>query len=193
MNYQNYSVFSNTPPNNENIFDDGTGIKNISKNNMTLQDIYRTSFLLTQEHNKNYQNIAKEAIKGVHCDSEISKLFFSGSNIKRLQKQIKKEVFKRTKGQFRLDIDQDEKDLIINMRGIYLQNARFLPGQTVRQVKRLNEKVVSEVVPPMITEIKQYYGYLREINKPLTPIPRPINVSSAGRRTLPSVTSIWQI
>lgn len=193
MNFQNYSVFSDTPPNNENIFDDSTGLKNINKNNMTIQDIYRTPFLLTQEHNKNYQNVAAEALKGIQCSSKLSKLFFSSSNIKRIQKQIKKTIFEKTNGQFKLDVDQDERDVILSMRAVYLENARFLPGQVVRQVKRLNEKVISEITPGIITEIKQYYGYLKEINKPITPIPRPINVSGAGRKTLPSITSIWQL
>ena len=44
----------------------------------------------------------------------------------------------------------------------------------------------------MITEIKQFYGYLKEINEPLKPIDRPINVNNAGRKTLPSLTSVWQ-
>jgi hypothetical protein len=77
------------------------------------------------------------------------------------------------------------------MRAVYLEHARYLPGEIVRQIKRLNQKIVSEITPGIITSIRQDYGYLKEINKPLTPIPRPMNVNNAGRRALPSITTSY--
>jgi len=79
------------------------------------------------------------------------------------------------------------------MRAVYLEYARNLPTQVIRQTKRLNMKVVDEIVPGMLTEIRQHYGYLKEINKPITPIPRPLNVNNKGRRTLPSITTTFGI
>ena len=162
-------------------------------NNMTIEDIYKTPFLFNQEHHKNYRNMAEIAIKGYHSNTELSKLYFSDTNIKRLQKKIRNEIFARTNGDFRLDVDQEQRDLFIVMRAIYMEHARFLPGQTVRQVKRLNQIVVNEIVPSILTEIKQEYGYIREINKPLSPIDRPLNVSNAGRRQLPSFTTTFGV
>ena len=104
---------------------------------------------------------------------------------------IKSEIFKKTKGQFKLDVDQEQRDLFLVMRAVYLEQARFLPSQYVRQCKQLNKKVVQEIVPGMITEIKQEYGYLKEINKPLSPIPRPLNINNAGRKILPSITTTF--
>lgn len=174
-------------------YDQGQGVPPIDKNNMTFQDIFRTPFLFTQEHHKNYYNMAPTAIKGIQTESDLSKIFFSDTNFARLQKAIKDEIFTRTKGQFKLEVEQDQKDLFIVMRAVYMEHARFLPGQTVRQVKRLNTKVIEEIVPGMITEIRQYYGYLKEINKPITPINRPLNVSNGGRRSLPSITTTWGV
>lgn len=195
MNYQNFASYSNIPPyygkEAEPYYDTGQGVPKLDENNMTLQDIYRTSFLLLQEHRKNYINMAPVALRGIQDNSDLSKLFFSDTNFKRLQRLIKKEVFKRTGGEFRLDIDQEQRDLFIAMRAVYFEYGRFLPGQIVRQVKRLNQKVITEILPGMLTEIRQYYGYLKEINKPLTPIPRPINVNNSGRRLLPSVSTVW--
>ena len=197
MNYQNFSEYDNRPPfysrPNEAYYDRGKGVPKISETNMTVQDIYRTPFLFIQEHRKNYKNMAATALKGIQTKSELSKLFFSDKNILRLQKQIKKEIFTRTNGEFRLDVDQDQKKIFIAMRSVYMEHARFLPGQIVRQIKRLNQKVIDEIAPGMITEIRQEYGYLKEINKPLTPIMRPINVGSAGRRILPSITTTWGV
>lgn len=194
MNYQNYANYDNIPPfygsKNEAFYDFGNGIPKINQNNMTVQDIYRTPFLFIQEHHKNYNNMQADALKGIQSESELSKLFFSDTNMKRLQKKIKQEVFKRTNGKFRLDTDQEQQDLFIVMRAIYMEHARFLPNNTVRQVKRLNEKVITETIFSVITNIKQYYGYLKEINKPLDPIPRPLNLNK-GRKILPSISTIY--
>lgn len=196
MNYSNFSNFSSSPPYNNNKYnphyDNGQGVPKLNANNMTIQDIYRTPFLFTQEHKKNYNAMSQIALKSIQSDSEMSRIFFSDENIKRIQKLIKREIFKKTKGEYRLDVDQDQQDLFIVMRAIYIENCRNLPGQTIRQVKRMNMKVIEQVIPSMITEIKQYYGYLKEINKPLDPISRPQNVSNAGRLTLPPVTNLWK-
>ena len=178
MNYQNFEDFNKTS-------------FKIDENNISLKDIHTTPFLFLQEHKKNYKNMAKTAIKGLLPDSNLSKLFFSQDNIKRIQKKIRKNIYERTKGEFQLEVDQDIDDLLIAMRAVYSQKAKFQPGQTIRQVKRLNDDVVNEIVPNMITEIKQEYGYLKEINKPLTPIPRPMNCNKAGRRALPSMFSTF--
>lgn len=195
MNYQNFSAYDNKPPfyskESEAYYDRGKGVPKINETNMTVQDIYRTPFLFIQEHRKNYKNMASTALKGIQTKSELSRLFFSDQNFLRLQKLIKKDIFRRTSGEFRLDVDQDQKKLFIVMRAVYMEHARFLPGQIVRQIKRLNKKVVDELAPGMITEIKQEYGYLKEINSPLKPIPRPTSTTNAGRLSLPSITTTW--
>ena len=195
MNYQNFASFNNKPPmygrESEPFYDRGSGIPVMNENNMTVQDIYRTPFLFLQEHRKNYTNMSTTALKGIQSESDLSKLFFSDDNMKRIQRKIKQEVFKRTNGEFRLDIDQEQTELFLVMRAVFMEQGRFLPGQAVRQVKRLNEKVVQEICPAAITNIRQDYGYLKEINKPLSPIGRPINVNSAGRRNLQSITTTF--
>jgi len=198
MNYQDFATYNNKPPEygtpfkNLGNYDQGQGVPKLTANNITVQDIYRTPFLLLQEHRTNYPNMSSTALKGIQTDSELSRLFFSDTNIVRLQKMIKRAVFERTKGEFKLEIDQDVKELLISMRSIYLLEARFLnDGMIIRQAKRLNQKVIDEAIPGIITNIRQYYGYLREINKSPTPITRPINTSNAGRSLLPSISTTF--
>jgi hypothetical protein len=124
-------------------------------------------------------------------DSGISEIYFSPENIKRLQKMIRKEVYMRTQGKYRLETDQDEADLLIAMRCVYYEYCRFLPFQVIRQVKNLNRKLIESIVPEMITNLKQQYSYIKEINEPLKPIDRPLNVSNAGRKTLPAMSTIF--
>lgn len=162
-----------------------------------------TGNLYAMDSQQNYNNgtysrsskdrsLKPEALRGNTIDSsELSDLFFSTENVKRIQKKIRQEIYSRTKGQYKLDIDQDEADLLIAMRAVFLSDAKHLPKHIVRQVKILNNKTVNYIVPDMITNIKQYFGYIKDINQPLKPIQRPINVNNAGRRTLPSITTIW--
>lgn len=198
MNYNNYAGFREYPPHFSSQwrseYDRGEGINQIDENNLTVKDVFLTPFLFLQEHRKNYKDMASTALKGVQANSELSKLFFSDENFKRIQKQIKKEIFRRTNGEFKLEVDQEQRDLFLAMRAVYMQHARFLDNQIVRQVKRLNKKVVDETVPGVITNLKQYYGYLKEINKPLSVFPQMgINTGSRGRRVLPSVMTTFGI
>lgn len=128
---------------------------------------------------------------GDFSQEPVGEVFFSESNIKRLQKQIKLDILVRTHGKIVVEEDQDKNDLLIAMRGVYKMYGKFLQERIVHQVKELNQKLVDFVVPDMITEIKQYYGYLKDVNEPLKPIDRPMNVSNAGRRALPSITTMW--
>ena len=120
---------------------------------------------------------------------EISRIFYSEENINRIQKMIKKTIFERTKGQYKLDEDQDESDLLISMRAVFLEHSRFLPNMMVHQVKELNHKTIERIVPDMLSMIKQDEEYVNQLDKPIEPIALPVNVSRAGRLSLPSVTT----
>src|SRR5438309_789028 len=69
------------------------------------------------------------------CPSEVASEFFSVSNIKRIQRQIKREVLKRSYGKFRLSEDQKVLDLLICMIEIYNLYAKDLNFSIIRQVK----------------------------------------------------------
>ncbi len=178
-NFASFENFNNAPKNKKTIYD------------FTPNDIQKTPFLFFQDHKNNYNNMAPTILKGQQTENELSKIFFSQRNIRRIQEQIKQEVLIKTKGKYKLDHDQEETDLLICMRGVYFEHAKFLPDRIVHQVKKLNTQTVNYVVPDMITAIKQYYSYIKEINEPLKPMIRPLNVNNGGRRTLPSVTSLW--
>lgn len=185
MNFQNFSKI--------NTDFEPAKTKNFKINTMTMNDIYTTPFLMTQDHRKDFTNMAETALKGIHNTSDMSKLYFSDNNMKRLQKMLKKAVLKKSCGKYILAVDQDRASMLIVMKAVYLEHAKFLPNQIVRQVKNLNNKVIQELLPGVLSNIKQYFGYLEDINTPIKPIDRPINVGSKGRTQLPSVTTIWNI
>ena len=127
------------------------------------------------------------------CPSSVAKLFFSVTNIKRIQKQIKREVYNRSYGKFKLSEDQNVLDLLQSMIVVYGQYGKDLPSSLIRQVKLLNVQTVEYIAPDMITNLKQHYGYLDDIKNPINPLPQPLNVNQAGRIQIPSIAQLYGI
>lgn len=150
-----------------------------------------TDNLQNRNNNIKFESNQRLLTKGELCDDELSHIFYSDENVARVQKLLKQEVFLRTKGQFRLDEDQDENDILVVMKSVFDEYAKHLPYKIIHQVKALNKKTIEAIIPGVITNVKQTHAYLQEINGPIKPIDRPVNVNHAGRRTLPSVTTIW--
>src|SRR3989344_1793489 len=134
------------------------------------------------------------AIRGMQLENTpVSLLFFSDENIKRIQRHIKDAVLEKSKGAFKLKVDQDISDVLIVMRAIFLEHGLNMPTQIKRQVKILNKKTLDYILPNMMSNIKQQYNYIKEINNPHRNIlPLLLNVNSSQRGTIPSMTTIWQ-
>ena len=76
---------------------------------------------------------------------------------------------------------------------VYNNYAKNLPKHAVHQVKKLNKHTIQYIVPDMVTNIKQHYGYLSDIKNPINPLPQPINVNNAGRLNIPSVAQLYSL
>ena len=193
----NYNNTQNSPNSPEFFMYGNDNNKNNNKNNKNNKNKKNKKNKKNSFEN-GYEN-AMTATKGIMCEDNLDPVvvvFFSDENVKRIQRMIKREVSRRTNGKYRLDDDQDGSDLLIAMRAVLFDaniGARYLPFKINRQVNNLNFQTVQYVVPDMISNMKQQYGYLKEINQPLQPMLRPMNVSSAGRKTLPSITTIYDI
>jgi hypothetical protein len=167
--------------------------KGISNNNNYSFDS-RTQSINKPEQDNNYYCGGKSslALRGMRMDNTpVSIAFFSNKNIARIQKYIKREIFKKSKGEYLLDTDQDENDLLLVMRQIFFDYGRNLPTNIDQQVSDLNRYTLREIIPGMMTNIEQQMLYLRDISQPIQPMPLPLNVNNGGRRSLPSTTSLW--
>jgi len=134
------------------------------------------------------------ALRGMQMDNdELSLMYFSTENVNRIQRHIKNEVYRQSRGKYNLDVDQDELDLLLIMRTVFLEHAKHLPTHIVRQVKELNKKTLVYLMPDVMTNIKQDIGYIKDITTPIKPLERPLNVNRGGRKTLPSFTTTWGI
>ena len=72
------------------------------------------------------------------------------------------------------------------MRSIYLQYGKNLKTDITDQIIDLNERVVNFSVKSIMTNIKQYVSYKKNINNLPTPMDLPMNMSNRGEKTLNS-------
>ena len=119
------------------------------------------------------------------------KMYFGKENIKRLQKNIKHEVIIRSEGKYKLIVDLELDELLPCMGDIFTFYAKNLSTQLVRQTKVLNKILLDTIMPEIVSNIQQQYGYLKDVTQPRQLVNLPVNMNSAGRKQLKSVTSIW--
>ena len=85
---------------------------------------------------------AYTATKGIFAEDELdeaTKMFFSSENMDRIQKMIKRAIYEESNGKYKLEVDQDEMQLLIMMREVFFDGnngARHLPQKIKRQVDR---------------------------------------------------------
>jgi len=116
--------------------------------------------------------------------NQISSIFFSQENVERLQEKIKNEIYRESGGKYIMTENQDLNDLLQMMRYIYLRFGENLPHKPVRQVKKLNQLLVNFILPDMMSNIKQYHGYLDTISKPIELMPLPVSLNTSGRKNI---------
>lgn len=123
--------------------------------------------------------------------SPLFKIYFGRENIKRIQKNIKQEILERTEGKFKLVVDLELDDLLTCMRATYIDYGKNLPTQIVKQTKVLNKILLDQIMPEIVSNVKQQYGYIKDITQPRQLVNLPVNMNSAGRKQLKSVTTLW--
>lgn len=127
---------------------------------------------------------------GHNCDTDLADTFFHQDNLRTINTRLINKVFEHTKGKVKIPL-QNERDLLIVCRYVYVQYAKNLPNDIKGQIDELNCKVIAEIFPDVISNIKQQIKYLEDISKPYTPMPPPMNVNNLDK-TLPSMSEKLQ-
>ncbi len=158
--------------------------------NIALNNMEYYPFLFTNDHRQDYFTRSKEATYGKEV-TQLSALFFSKKNIDLIQKLIKNAIRLKSKNKIILTELQDENDLMVIMMAAYHEYGRDLPGNIDKQIFELNSITVQSILPGILTNLKQYMFYVRDIALPRIVLDLPLNVSSKGRRGTPSITTIF--
>jgi hypothetical protein len=117
-------------------------------------------------------------------------LFFSKNNIDRIQKEMRYTVWIQSGKKYIID-NQSPIELEIVMRAIFLQYSLNQNQDFGKQITYLNKLVLDYCIPNILSEVQQYLGYLDNVQKLPNPLPLPENLSSAGSKTLRSVTTTF--
>lgn len=153
-------------------------------------NIENNSFLLLSAHrNKYFEEFSKKLDKDNknYQGFILEDLFFSESNIEIVQKQLVLSIFKKSNRKYLIPF-QNYKSILTVMKFIFNDQAKHLPYDITNQIKELNSKVVQELTPMIIKNIDSKLKYLDDINSPPPVNDLPINVNSAGNKTLPSIS-----
>jgi len=137
-------------------------------------------------------NQADTAMDSIQEANPLSAAFFSLANMENIQQLLQKGVFSNSAARYVIG-RQSDTELLIIMRGLYLQFARYNPSskQSIQdETQRLNQMVVDFCVPKIISSIMQYKDYLRDISTPLQFPPAPVNASIKGTTLLRPVTDV---
>jgi|APGre2960657404_1045060.scaffolds.fasta_scaffold01223_11 hypothetical protein len=128
---------------------------------------------------------------GAQETSVFSRAFFSRSNILEIQKLIRYQVYLNSKNKYIIG-DQSETELIIIMKSIYLRYSKMPKDYScyAKEISRLNEIIVSRVIPGIINNIEQYIGYIKDSSSAPELLERSKNDSSAGTKEPRSFSDI---
>ena len=116
------------------------------------------------------------------ANTPLSNCFFSKNNIQVLQNAIRYKVWNLSNKQYVI-APQSELQLRIIMRSVYLQYSKNLSTNISEQIQRLNKIVVNESVPNIMSSIKQYLGYRKEVSSLPVPLQHPKYMSESGMKT----------
>lgn len=133
--------------------------------------------------NMNIANKEKYGNTGNQQKSKLSDLYYSQANIDYLQDEIVRQVFEKSDGKYRI-AKQNEDELIIVMKSIFLQNARNSDIDLQYQINVLNKLVLDYCVDNVYVNLLQYVKYIDDITKEQTIMDRPQNVDIKGSKTL---------
>ena len=140
--------------------------------NLLSQDT-NTLFSMTDKIPINQSADFREAMTGNWTDTTLSSVFFSSKNIKILQNGIRIGVYQRSNGQYLIG-EQNEDELKIIMRGVFLQNSLNMPNNIKEQVESLNKIVLDYAIPQVYGEAQGYMKYKYDVSTMAVPMEHPI-------------------
>ncbi len=115
----------------------------------------------------------RDAMIGNWYDTPLSNAFFSAKNIQIVQNAIRRGVFDRSNGNYVIG-EQDNDELKIIMRSVFLQYSKNLAHDIPKQIADLNKIVIDYAVEQVYGEADGYMKYKRDVSSMYTLIAPPI-------------------
>ena len=150
-------------------------------------------FLFLNEHRNNYFGKLNNSLNKEKKNFEgyiLEEVFFLEKNIDLIQKQIIMSVYNISNKKFLIKYQKNEKILIV-MKYIFNEYAQHLPFNIKEHIIELNNKVCDIVSKDIIDNLEAQEKYIRDSTNQPNLLDRPQNVTSAGNRTLPSISTTF--
>lgn len=125
----------------------------------------------------------RDAMKGNWYDTTLSLGFFSAENITIIQNGIRAGVYKKSNQQYIIGI-QNEDELKIIMRSIFLQNSKNLAINFPEQIEILNNLVLDYAINQVYGETEGYMKYRRDASTLVVPLALPILSTNKSSKQL---------
>ncbi len=122
----------------------------------------------------------RDALTGNWTDTDLSNAFFSKENMQIVQNGLRSEVYRLSNSEYTIG-QQDNDELKIIMRALYLESAVNLPTNIREQVATLNEHVLRHCVPKLMNEIRAYLKYKRDASNMYTVMSWPAYDNVKGK------------
>lgn len=152
--------------------------KNISQNTKPDYKMYKQ----TSGRCDDMKSFSKTMLMGIQEESTLSHLFFSQKNINNLQNLIRKRVYDASQQKYVID-NQNQDELLLIMRYIYLQYAINQNIDFKNQIMCLNENVVENVLPNILSAVELYQKYMQDASQPYYTMDRPLFESVTGTKS----------
>ncbi len=124
-----------------------------------------------------------DELKGIQYNTPLSRAFFSRQNIDALQTNIRYNVW-LSSGKKHVISKQNDSELVVIMRSVFLQNSKNREANILSQVKDLNKIVLDYTVKQVLNQVKQYINYKKDISNPIQIMDHSVNTSIRGSRQL---------
>lgn len=150
-------------------------------------------FLFLNNHKKDYFNKLKNTISSNSKNYQgyiLEEVFFLEKNIDLIQKKIIMDIYRKSNKKYLIQF-QKKETIIIVMQYIFNEYAQHLPFNIKKQIIELNNKVSNIVSNDIITNLDSHEKYMIDSTTPPVLLALPKNVTSAGNRTLPSITTTF--
>ena len=122
----------------------------------------------------------RDAMTGNWMNTPLSLAYFSSENINIIQNNIRKGVYDKSNGEFVIGL-QDEDELKIIMRSVFLQNSLNLETNIREQIRDLNALVESYAIEQVYKEAISYLKYKRDASNMYALLALPSNSSTRGK------------
>lgn len=161
------------------------------------------TFPLTPNDKKLLQSNTSQLFKNLYGETLLTYLFFSKENVQNIQNLIRFLVYKETS---KIIDNQSNNELLTIMRSIFLEYSAHPPlidenmseqekaelfVKYTSEVKRLNNIVIEDILPRVISQLQQYLDYLRDASSTSYQQQNPINDSIMGQKEYRSATQVW--